>query len=58
MKWLLHHVLHTALIELTVLGHHLSLPQLSLQRIPSEGTAHVKGLIFALVTLEIWKEID
>lgn len=56
--WLLHHVLHTALIELTVLGHSLSLPQLSLQLIPSEGIANVKGLIFALVTLEIWKEID
>lgn len=55
---LLHHVLHTVLIELTFLGSSLLLQQLSLQLTPSEATANVKWLIFPLVTLEIWKGID
>lgn len=55
---LLHHVLHMVLIELTVLDHSLLQRQLRLQLIPCEGIANVKWLIFALVTLEIWKGID
>ena len=45
-------------MELAVLRHSLFSQQLSLQLIPGEEIANGKWLIFALVTLEIWKQID
>lgn len=52
---LLHHVLHTVLIELTVLDHSLLLQHLSLPLVFGEGIANVRWLLFAPVALEIWK---